>query len=343
MLKTIDIDLELQPIISGPPEAPLKLRQNAGSNDEITLRSWRDIWLKNTRENHKRFGPFKDNGVGALFNKETGRPVLVVGSGPSLKKNIGDIARFSHDHCVVSCLHNFHYMEDHGVHVDYYVSLDAGHVTIEEVSEGGSKDQGYYWDLTEKRKLVTFIGSPPELVEKWKGEIQWFHCSIPDEKLMEDIQNIEPFHTFLSTGGNVLGACTYLARAIMGANPVIFTGADFSFSYDKNFHGWNSKYDKHLGNAMRVRDIYGLPVYTWGSYWNFKNWTDYVCCQVPGLWINATEGGCLGAYETGNIFQIIQSTMKHVCNMYSVNEIIRDQCENPSKPLDREKPMALLF
>jgi hypothetical protein len=158
-----------------------------------------------------------------------------------------------------------------------------------------------------------------------------FNAPIPDPEIMK-LNDEFKFNTYVSTGGNVLGACLYIAKAIMGANPIIFMGADFSFGYNHKFHGWNSKYDATLGATIKVTDVFGNKVHSYPSYYNFKHWFDYVC-TLPGIgiWINCTEGGCLGAYPEGNICQIMQMDLKDCLKMYNINECIRPQSEDPTK------------
>lgn len=343
MLKNIDIELEFAPIINEPPVAPKGLFKQAASNDEVTIESWRDTWVDCVQKNHAAKGPFSASSLGKLFGKYQGKGCIVVGSGPSLKGNVADLAEASKHLPVVSCLHNFHFMEDNGVEVDFYVTLDSGPVTVEEVYESGTRAPEEYWALTKGKKLLAFIGANPELIQRWQGEIYWFHCPIPNEDLMRKIEAVENFGVYVSNGGTVLGAAFYAAKAIMAANPIIFAGADFSFSYDKKFHGWASKYDDKLGHAFKVPDVFGNKRYTWQSYYNFKCWFDYVFCSVPGIYLNATEGGCMGAYEGGNIRQVTQISMKEVARMYSHHEHLREQCENPSAELRTDRQIKLLF
>ncbi len=80
---------------------------------------------------------------------------------------------------------------------------------------------------------------------------------------------------------------------------------------------------------MRVTDIYGIKVNTWGSYFNFKCWFDARMCQVPGIYINATEGGILGAYDQGNISQIKQMDLEDALAMLHMQDHLKPQCESP--------------
>lgn len=328
MLRTVEIDLQFQEYMPRPPATPQALLKQAASNDDVTVNFWRKTWVEHVTANHASHGPFKDKGVGKYFDYFAKKPVIVVGSGPSLKVNV-DQLKDTKGIGVISCLHNYQYLEDRGITPDFYVTLDAGPVTIEEVSEGGSKTPDEYFASTKNKKLIAFIGAHPDLIKKWQGEVIWFNAPIPDEDITAKIQAVEPFNTLVSSGGNVLGACFYLAKAIMGANPVVFCGADFSFSYNKKFHAWDSKYDANLGQVMKATDIFGNRVYTWQSYYNFKCWFESRVCAVPGIYINATEGGIFGSYPDGNIEPLRQMALSDVIRMYSLSSEVKESCENP--------------
>lgn len=329
MPRTAEITLEYQNYIETPPVQANQLYGQACSNDGVTINSWRDIWIANVKANHKKFGSFADKSIGKLFGKFKYMPAILAGSGPSLKvnanqlKNRGGIP-------LISCLHNFHFLEDLGAAPEFYVTLDAGEVTIEEVYEGGSKSPDEYWAMTKDRTLLAFIGTSPRLLEKWQGEVYFYNAPVPDQTYMAEVNAIEPFDVWVSNGGNVLGACMYIAKGFLGCNPMAFVGADFAFSYDKKFHGWASKYDAKLGYVLKAIDVYGNKVLTWQSYHNFKSWFDYIAMQVPGIYINCTEGGTFGAYPEGNIMAVKQMELENFLKMYRMHEELRGQCENPS-------------
>lgn len=328
MVKKAEIFCEYQPYIDMPPQRRQANYAQATSNDTVTINTWRSTWMNNIRANHAKYGPFKDRSIGKFWAVHRNSPGICIGSGPSLKEN-GAGLKANQGIPTISCLHNFHFLEDIGAGADYYVSLDAGMITIEEVSEGGGKSADDYWEITKDRILFAYIGSHPDLLAKWKGEIYFFNCPVPDESLLKEIDEIEPFHTFVSTGGNVLGACTYIAKGVLGCNPLIFMGANFSFSYSDKFHGWDSKYDKNLGSYIRMTDVYGNKVKTWQSYANFKGWFDWLVETVPGIYINATEGGCFGSYPEGNIRGIRQMDLADVFSMFNMCDQVKTQCIDP--------------
>ncbi len=334
MARTAEVLLEYQNYIETPPVAPKSLYGQACSNDETTIDSWRQTWIANVRANHKKFGSFKDRSVGKFYHLYKNKPCIVAGAGPSLKYN-GHQLKDRGEIGLISCLHNFHFFEDNDVHVDFYVTLDAGEVTIEEVSEGGTKSEAEYWAATKKHKLLAYIGTSPRLLEKWQGEVYFFNCPVPDPEFTKVTEDLEKFHCYVSNGGNVLGACMYIAKGFMGANPIAFVGADFAFSYKNKFHAWDSKYDKKLGYVVKAIDVFGNKVLTWQSYANFKAWFDYVAINVPGFWVNCTEGGTFGAYPEGNIMAIRQMELENFLRMYQLSEELRDQAENPETAIKK--------
>lgn len=322
-----EIICEYQNYVDHPPVAPRALHTEACQNDEVTINSWRKTWELNIQSNHSKYGPFESRSIGKLFGRDHMKPVVIAGAGPSLKSNAHELKNRGNI-TLVSCLHNFHFLEDIGAPADFYVNLDAGDVTVEEVYEGGSKSEQEYWDLTKNRTLLTYIGGSPKLLEKWQGEILFFNAPVPDQPFEEKVEAIEVFRTYVSNGGNVLGACLYIAKAFLGASVIGFVGADFAFSYDKKFHGWDSKYDANLGHTLRVPDVFGNKVYTWKSYHNFKGWFEFVSMTVPGVYYNCSEGGTLGAYQEGNIRSIIQMPLKDFLRQMTMYNEIEEQALN---------------
>jgi hypothetical protein len=327
-MKRREINCQYQPYINQPPVASEDLRGKATSNDDRTVEFWNDIWVNNYRVNHEKSGGFFRSSLAQIYGIFRHRPVIIAGAGPSLKYNV-DKLKNRGGVPLVSCLHNFHYFEDNDVPVDYYVTLDAGPITIKEVSEGGSKTEEEYWKITENRTLIAFVGTDPKLIENWRGKVLWYNCPIPSKKFMEAIDAIENYHAFVSTGGNVLGACLYLAKVFMGAPTIAFVGADFCFGYDNKFHSWDSSYDANVGHCISTVDVFGNRVQTWQSYANFKSWFDWVTLNVPGIYYNCTEGGTLGAYREGNLRSINIMDLADFLEMVNMCDQVKRQAIHP--------------
>lgn len=327
-MRKAEIELDYSPYVDHPPVQPKALFQEACENDESTINAWRKTWEANVKANHEKFGPFSASHVGQLFGAAHHKPVIIAGAGPSLKNN-AEALKNKGDITLVSCLHNFHFLEDNGTPADYYMTLDAGEVVTEEVYEGGKRTPDEYWEISKDRTLLAYIGTSPRLLEKWRGKVLFYNAPVPDQDYMKFTEDVEKFNVYISNGGNVLGACLYFAKAFLGASAIAFIGADFCFSYDKKFHAWDSKYDAKMGNVLRVRDVYGIPVYTWKSYHNFKGWFEFVSMSVPGIYYNCSEGGTLGAYDHGNLRSIIQKPLSDFIRQHNLYEEIREQAMDP--------------
>jgi len=319
-----EIDLTFQPYIPNPPVAPKDLNTRAAAGDGPTIDSWSDIWIKHLKANVGR--GFEENSVMSEHGKSALKPCIIAGAGPSLKFNVDELVKNRGDITLVSCLHNFGFFEDKGLFPNYYVNLDAGAITIPEVFEGGKKDEAEYWAATAKHTLIAATISNPDLLAKWQGKIMFYNICIPSAPYIEQMKAITSFDVMFSVGGNTLGAALYFAKAVLGANPIAFVGADFSFGYDKKFHSWDSPYDQKYDGLVPATDVFGNRVYTWPSYFGFKCWFDFICCGGqggnPGVYINCTEGGILGAYPEGNIRQITQSSLKEFLDAYNMHKLL---------------------
>lgn len=327
-MRKAEIILKYQNLIHEPPVQTGAMMQQASKNDDATMDYFQHVWLGNITANKQIVGSFKDHSVAKEFRKYQHGAAIVAGSGPSLKVNAHELKNRG-GLPLISCLHNFHFFEDLDLKPEYYMSLDAQELVIDEVTEGGKRPAEEYWELTKDRTLIAFVGSPPSLIRKWKGKILFFNAPIPRKELIEKIEAVEKFNIHMASGGNVLGACLYFAKAILGVWSTIFVGADFSFGYDHKFHAWDSKYDQNLGEYMLTTDIYGIRVPTWGTYWGFKNYFDSVSLRIPGHYVNSSEGGCLGSYPTGNLSSFKYIDLKDAIRQFNVNSEIENNLLNP--------------
>lgn len=321
-----------------PQVNPETLYKQAIANDEITISSWRDQWLWQARENEETY-KCSENTVMSEWNKYRYQPGIIAGTGPSLKKNVHELKK-REGIPLVSCAHNFGFFTDNDIKPEYYVQLDAGHIIIDELGQGGKKAQEYYWDATEGHTLIASTVINPTFAKKWKGKILWYNTIIPDVELFEQLKKASPNNVYFQTGGNALGTCYYMSRGILGCTPSVFIGADFSFGYNHQFHPFESHYDKKFSGVVPCIDVYGNRVATWPSYNNFAKWFEYQSMggngKNPTFMINCTEGGILGATPNGNINTIKQMTLKEVIFSYNMSGSLPD-----TLPTKDRKPQLL--
>jgi len=335
-VRVLEVVADYQNYIDHPPMQVEQMHQAACSSDTVTVDYWRKAWCDNVRENKKTLGSFAKHSAGKLFGKYLYGSAICAGSGPSLGYNGSFLAKKGQIP-LFSCLHNFAFMEDNGINAEFYVSLDAGQVVIPELSAGGKEPAESYWEKTKDKKLVAFIGSHPDLFRKWQGEIYVFTAAIPDKQWDETLAEVEPFHVMVTSGGNVLGACVYIAKAICGVHRVGIVGADYCFGHNKrSFYPWKSELDGQLGQVIPVTDVFGIKCPTWPSYHNFKLHMEWLASIIPGQWmVNCTEGGALGSYPHGNIRAIVQMPLMDFMNQLNFCESIKEACEKPSEPINK--------
>lgn len=338
-MRKAEITLDYQNYFDFPEVAKDELVSTAARSDKVTINHWRKIWCDNIRTNHAYLGSFQAYSVGELFGRHRYGSAICAGSGPSLGYNGHELAK-RNGIPLVSALHNFAFLEDLGAGADYYVSLDAGPIVLTEMYEAGKQPPEYYWNLTKDRTLIAFIGSDPQLFEKWQGKIYVYNAPVGDAEYIKTVDELEPFNTLITSGGNVLGACVYFAKAILGVHRVALVGADYSFGYDKSsFYAWSSPVNGQLGQVVPLTDVFGIKVPAWPSYAGFKKHMEWLALHIPGQWmVNCSEGGCLGSYPEGNMRQIVQIPLKEFINQLNMSDGIKVCCENP-----QHKDRLILF
>jgi hypothetical protein len=306
------MSLMFQGGIDAPPVAKETLYSQSCGNDNVTINHFAEKWLEHMKENVAQYD-VKTQTTMQDYGKYAYRPVICAGSGPSLKKNALLLKTRPKEIGLVSCLHNFAYFTDLGIETDGYINLDAGDITIPEMSQGGKHPPSYYWEATKDCTLLAGLVSKPELLNRWKGKILFFNSPVPDPAFMASSAKICDLQVYYNVGGNALGACYYHARAILGGMPIVFVGADFAFDYTRKFHSWESPYDKQFAGVIPMTDIFGNRVFTWPSYANFAAWFVHQSLggngNNPVMFVNCTEGGILGAYPNGNVRTIQQMAL----------------------------------
>lgn len=339
MLRNVNIDLIYQPLIDAPPAHVGNLRTQAAAGDQVTCDSWRETWIKNFKLAKERFGNLGEKSFGKLQGINRHKGAIVIGSGPSLKHSLDALKENKtkkHPVLSISALHNFGYLEDHGCHADYYLSLDSGGIVIEDVSEKRNKDADFYWSQTKGKTLIAYVASDPKLFDLWQGDVLLFNCLIPDTHIQSEYMQTENFTHYISAGGNAGGACMYVAKAIFGSHEIMYVGMDFCFDYDNTFHTYQTHYDK-MGQFVLVHDVYGNMRKTWPSYLAFKFFLDDVAMKIPGKWTSCSEG-ILGAYTGGNLKHFEYKPLKEALVPYWMSEEVWWDVFNEKKELQsREK------
>lgn len=318
-----------RPLIDVTPE-PGEAEQMAKSfedSNDITLYSWRNDWLENTKKNLAHYKYFnRDHSVKVFHNELVGQPIILVGAGPSLQGNYKALLAAKEAGIPIMAAHHcMMYFADLGIKPDFVVALDAGKTWTEYFAHGKMDVSNI--------PLLCDQTCNHEQIKEWSGPVFFFKSAHPDKGSvakflkMELDRIIDPLKqgSIIEVGGHVMGAMLSLARGIMVANTIIFAGADYCFRQDGKFYPFDYKIDQVVdgenfgapGKELPapppqegfIFDLFGNMVGTSGSYLSFKNVMDYGIKQnVQQAWsqgqdlefINACEGGALGALKGGN-------------------------------------------
>ena len=239
-------------------------------------------------------------------------PVVVVGSGPSLDKNI-ELLKFVKGKAFVLVVDTAFNHVSKFVKPDAVVALDSSEKLKDYID----------FELTEGVKLFTELTVDPYIPCEWRGEVVWYCTGFPgmvlDKVIERDFNNNKPIGR-LSSGGCVVNAGLSIARDILGSNKIVLLGADCGFYELEKHHHKNA--DNRIVEKNRLdvdTDIYGKHIYTTGVFQMYASWaenfaTEYFDSEINNndkLYINATEGGII---SKGWLIMKLRSAMNMFLN-----------------------------
>lgn len=242
---------------------------------EILGSQWNDNYIANKEEILKAV-PFFPDTQGAY--KAVPRAAMVVGAGPSLFKNIGDIDPTLYD--VVACDKTVPRLVRRGVFPKYIVALNAAKTEVDE------------WIAPANDPDVTLIMPcvvHPDTYKGWRGEKVFINNTLPTN-LHQRIA-VETSHDAVTIGSNA-GTFALIMALSTGHQPVGCVGLDFSFlSRAEILH----KQASNNYNILEMTDVNGDVRYSDIGWFSMSEaFQEYA--KAYGEWFglqvaNCTEGG----------------------------------------------------
>ena len=209
------------------------------------------------------------------------KPIVVVGAGPSLNKNIHLLKEIEGKVCIICCFSAAKALEKQGIKPNFLVTVDSKQYGLEE----------YEANIP----LLYIKEAGKELLQNHKAE-KLFCLSI-DEIFLRNILEANEKVSFIPMSGTVASFAAGTA-GYFGASEIILIGQDFSWTKEKahadgTVHKITEKYKKYHNHNMEEKDIYGNIVYTNKPFYRFKLWFDSFTASLPEnvKMIQATEGG----------------------------------------------------
>jgi hypothetical protein len=282
----------------------------------------------------------------ALFIKGNpdlaGLAVFVVGAGPSLDKNVGDLKLVSERGVILCVDAALRFLLESGVKPEFCMMIDGSEKMVDMVK--GCDTEG-----------ITLVCTPsacPAVVADWKGP-RFFvntpyvggdrkHNMFPftrDVRTTREMKqgeelvlhenyevNFEGVNTVVSCGGNVSTAAHHFALTHLRGQVAVFVGMDYSWKYESHHycghdHADNAKARSGVFGAAPSgthKDSNGDDVNTNLSLLAFKRWHEQFARQARGSVANATEGGILGIDQKGEKMDCVEFlTLKEAVAKYA--------------------------
>jgi hypothetical protein len=223
-----------------------------------------------------------------LAGKWSGKPVVIVGAGPSLNKNLHLLQQLKGKALILCVDTAYRILQKAGVEPDLLVTLDGSPMNAQHMEGCNYATIPLFFDEYSHRAIISVHKGPKVLNstgmfhEHWWNRVYdgvWEASSVP-------------------TGGSVATTAFSIAR-LMDASPIIMTGVDLCYPEGKLYAEGALRAGETVESQgtrrifVEIEDISGRKVYTTHDYLFYLRWLEMEAKKADRLYINATEGGAL--------------------------------------------------
>ncbi len=302
--------------------------ENAHTSQKVGIRTEIDSrldWLKNYFANLENFAAYPS--VGVLNNRLRGVPLVIVGAGPSLKKNAALLSGIKDRAFIVSAITAYKSLLKYGVTPHAVIAGEK--VDLKEYFDGGVADENI-------RLILSEVSHPEMFRRRARGKFIFYS---PYIALSLEQAGLWGSSSFVSIGGSVTTAMFDMG-VTFGCDPIIFIGQDLAFENGQS-HAEGGVYDRQRveideeKGLILVREHYisghrrtmthklqwltgldGRPVASKYDWVTFHQWFErYMVLlkeQFPGLRVyNSTEGGAyIKGMEHLPLAEVIEQHLK---------------------------------
>lgn len=240
-----------------------------------THEAYASILDDNYEANIKNF----DDNVDVLFNKFINTPLYLIAAGPSLDKNIHELARVKNNGIILSVGRAVRTLLAAGITPDYIIITDPSDFLYDMQLKGLDIDV----------PIIVISTCDKNVMMNYKGKryIALQTGYTPAEEYAKANNRC-----LVKSGGSV--ATTGLDVAIrMGCNPIAFVGQDLAFTENKTHSKETFSKDIIETQDLRdVEDVYGNIVKTQKNLYIYLRWIQNRIAEEKNIeFIDATEGG----------------------------------------------------
>jgi hypothetical protein len=278
-----------------------------------------EMYFRNAIANFK----YQDSAdAGRLFRRFRNVPMVIVSAGPSLDRNIHELAGFE-DRCFILSVDTaLRPLLAAGITPHAVVLADPSELNSRHVV--GAMPQGSY--------LIAEQAAHPNALASARQQFLFGLGLFPDS-----------LFTKFGFGKSRLGAwgsvsTTALDLACrMGASPIIFAGQDFAYTGGRNYARHTIFHDVpfniELANTVQTTDIQGNTTHSTENLVAYRDYFVRRLKQAPGVrFINATEGGILAE---GVEILPLQTALEEACGDRVPVRATLQSCYRPSEVSDQ--------
>lgn len=214
------------------------------------------------------------------------RPVFAVAAGPSLDKNIKELAKVKDKYPIFAVDTALPSMIRAGIKPDFCVSVEVDPLINEMKFD------------TENIGLIASIVVDSAFRRNWKGPVYLMDGSPGTKRQKEKAHRTYGDLGWAAAGGNVSSVMLCMLTGIFPSH-IIFVGHDFSYPHLQNYYPSGGPMSMvPVKEMFKTHDIYGNTVYTDGNLFNYREWCQVMIARqrMSGItkFVNATEGGAFG-------------------------------------------------
>ncbi len=261
--------------------------------------------------------------VRTLFNVFDGKPALIVSAGPSLEKNIDQIAELRDKVVLIAVDTTLRPLLKKGIEPDLVCTGDPQEANWRHLR--GTE--------TTRAHLVAEPMTHYSSLQHFTSRL--FIASYGD-KVMSWVSKFIPEVGYVMCWGSVATMAFDLARK-MGCDPIVFVGQDLSFPGDRTYvKGTYFEEEDNLDlsveafekrqSTYKLTDIYGEPVKTNRQMFAYKEWFRTEFGRTDVRVVNATEGGILK--ENCEIMTLSEAAESFMTEEFDAYEVIIDAASN---------------
>ncbi len=262
----------------------------------VTLVANSRVTCRNVAYNLPRF--VSTPPIDVLRDRFKGCPGIVVSAGPSLRRNIDQLAGLKGRAVICAVQTTFKMLLDRGIEPDFVTSLDYHELS-----------KRFFEDIpaTCRTHLVAEPKVTWHVIDTYRGptsllDNRWARLCLGDGLAGRD---------GLKAGSTVAHLAFYL-NLYMGCDPIIMVGQDLGYTDHVYYVPGTSMHDlwrselnrfntiemrewerivRHRRILQKVKDIHGQEIYTDEQLFTYLQQFEGDFAQVPGRVIDATEGG----------------------------------------------------